>query len=573
MMKKLRTLVFSVGLVMMIAGPALAVDVDLVAEKINLTMPGTGEVIPMWGYRLATDDPGTATVPGPTISLTTADTLTINLNNALDDLGPGLVEPTSIVIPGLIATEAGAMVPTWTDGTSGSRGGDVTKRVRSFTHEALPGGNATYVWDTLTPGTYLIQSGTHPAVQVQMGLYAMLKVDDVGGSSVYDTPYNNEVDMLFSEIDPVIHNAVATGNYGPGQEITSTIDYDPRYFLLNGVPYYDAGDLGVPVVPGDNLVRFLNAGLQTRVPQLLGAYMTLLGEDGNQVPFAKDQSSLVLPAGKTFDVIVTADNLTEIPIYDRRLAFSPHVVQKAVLAEKFGVFRSGPWFLDANGNGAWDPGTDAAYVNFGQTGDQTVAGDWNNDSFSQIGVFRNGPWYLDANGNGAWDPLVDTVYANFGQTGDQAVAGDWDGNGIDQVGVFRNGTWYLDANGNGAWDPLIDTVYANFGQVGDIAVAGDWDGNGIDQVGVFRNGTWYLDANGNGAWDPDTDTVYAVFGQAGDIPVTGDWIGDGTTQIGFFRNGSWHLDMNGNGIWNAGIDVEFANFGQAGDKPVTGNWP
>ena len=54
--------------------------------------------------------------------------------------------------------------------------------------------------------------------------------------------------MLFSEVDPMLHNAVATGNYGPGQAVTSTMDYDPKYFLLNGEPYYDAGDLAVPVV-------------------------------------------------------------------------------------------------------------------------------------------------------------------------------------------------------------------------------------------------------------------------------------------------------------------------------------
>jgi hypothetical protein len=193
------------------------------------------------------------------------------------------------------------------------------------------------------------------------------------------------------------------------------------------------------------------------------------------------------------------------------------------LSESFGVYREGAWFIDNNGNGAWDPATDTVYSDFGMDGDLPVVGDWNGDGITQIGVFRNGQWYLDANGNGAWDPDEDTVYTNFGQAGDLPIVGDWNGDGITQIGVFRDGTWYLDASGDGAWDGAEDTVYANFGQAGDLPVVGDWNGDGTAQIGVFRNGQWYLDANGNGAWDPGTDTVYAAFGMLGDQPVSGVW--------------------------------------------------
>jgi hypothetical protein len=40
--------------------------------------------------------------------------------------------------------------------------------------------------------------------------------------------------LFFSEIDPVLHDAVASGNYGEGKAVTSTINYRPRYFLVNG---------------------------------------------------------------------------------------------------------------------------------------------------------------------------------------------------------------------------------------------------------------------------------------------------------------------------------------------------
>ena len=73
MMKKLRTIALSIWgalLVVIIAAPVLAADitVNLVAEKVSVTMPTTGEVIPMWGYRLAADPAGSATSRAGTTS-------------------------------------------------------------------------------------------------------------------------------------------------------------------------------------------------------------------------------------------------------------------------------------------------------------------------------------------------------------------------------------------------------------------------------------------------------------------------------------------------------------------------
>ena len=99
-----------------------------------------------------------------------------------------------------------------------------------------------------------------------------------------------------------------------------------------------------------------------------------------------------------------------------------------------------------------------------------VVGDWDGTGVTRIGVFTNGTWYLDMNGNGAWDgPASDVTYANFGVglPNVMPVTGDWDGSanpGKTKIGVFTNGTWYLDMNGNGAWDgPVIDKTYPNFG--------------------------------------------------------------------------------------------------------------
>ena len=155
-----------------------------------------------------------------------------------------------------------------------------------------------------------------------------------------------------------------------------------------------------------------------------------------------------------------------------------------------GVFRNGAWYLNSNANFTWDgcgfpsDTTKDACLVFGMAGDIPVVGDWNGDGISKIGVFRNGNWYLDINGNNAWDAGSDGAYT-FGMAGDIPVVGDWNGDGISKIGVFRNGNWYLDSNGNNAWDVALDGAYT-FGMAGDIPVVGDWNGDGISKIGVFR---------------------------------------------------------------------------------------
>ena len=319
-------------------GTAFAVTYNLVAGTTTVTMPD-GRVINMWGYGLAG---GPITVPGPPLVVTDG-TLTINLTN-------NLPAPTSIVISGQNTT----MTPVWINPATGSVTGtgsrpalDLTSRVRSFTHEADPNGTASYTWTAIRPGTYLYQSGTEPSKQVQMGLYGAVKAESVaneaypavvGPPALPAVTYTQDVILLFSEIDPVIHDAVSGGTFGrnpnppnapPPGWVLSTIDYKPKYFLINGKPY-DSDQVplntilpAVPATIGDTiLLRFLNAGLENRVAVVQGQTPTLHAEDGNRLPFALQNNALLLAAGKTLDAtfIPTADGY--IPIFDRRLGLS-----------------------------------------------------------------------------------------------------------------------------------------------------------------------------------------------------------------------------------------------------------
>ena len=159
---------------------------------------------------------------------------------------------------------------------------------------ALCFGNCTTTMPGLTPGTYLIESGTHPSIQGPMGLYGILVVTTapaagvpgtaypavttptINGAAGVTTPavtYNAEVPIVLGEIDPVQNTAVgaavttvgfsettvwsgqpggcgnqvnASGLPNSGTTASSTpfgtcypptVNYTPLYYTINGVAF------------------------------------------------------------------------------------------------------------------------------------------------------------------------------------------------------------------------------------------------------------------------------------------------------------------------------------------------
>lgn len=320
----------SLGLTTNIVG---AVDYYLCADTTTVTMPDSS-VVPMWGFAL--DDnanlidgcgTGVVTVPGPEISVPAGDfVLNIHLRNDIQ------TESVSVVIPG----QPGAMTPVFFTDASGRQ------RVRSFTRETLPNTLSTYSWMDMQPGTYLYHSGTHPQVQVQMGLYGAVVKPDVSGNPYAGVVVDNEITLLYSEIDPELHAAVdggtytaCTGGFAACQAdeaagfMPSTIDFQPKWFLVNGEPFTDKLQAShwVGTIPGlagsyEVLLRFLNAGIQTHSPLIQNARWKVIAENGRPYSFAKDQYTLPLPALNTRDVVLTVadfDTPKSFAVYDRRL--------------------------------------------------------------------------------------------------------------------------------------------------------------------------------------------------------------------------------------------------------------
>jgi len=303
------------------ASAASAADVYLQAQPYTktITLPDATTVdVPMWGFASCTDNTfGTCTLDtnaaGPQISADIAadPALNIYLKNTLP-------VPVSIVIPG----QFGGGDPTKVADANGRM------RMQSMTHETAPGAVGTYSWPSLKTGTYLYHSGTHPSIQVPMGLYGAVTV--VNGAEAYaGVSASTEAVMLLSEVDPVQNaRVVASGLAAPTEKCVPmadykaslntatplvdkypcTIDYNPIYFLVNGTtkqatpPQITDGSAEQSV-----LIRFLNAGLRTHTPAFAGLELSLVAEDGNKYPGEpRKQDSALLTAGKTMDALVTA---------------------------------------------------------------------------------------------------------------------------------------------------------------------------------------------------------------------------------------------------------------------------
>jgi FtsP/CotA-like multicopper oxidase with cupredoxin domain len=341
---KIKPMVVACALAL-VAGQVDAQDYYLAAKAFTKTLPD-GSTVPMWGYVV---DTGGAcynaatratrltcvnglpapTAPGPRLTVAPTDpNLRIYLSN-------GLPEPTSLVIPGQeIPFSANDNGPTWNDNTTGPRGADLTKRVRSYGREAiLNGGRMAYIWNNFRatsfsrPGTFMYHSGTHPQKQVYMGLYGAVTKDAAVGEIYSGVPYDNDVVMFYSELDPTFNAAVAAGT------LESAIDYHPRWFLVNGEPYQagmapiSTGSSGSPLLTGENiLVRFLSAASETHVPVLQNLYGTIHAEDGIQYTWQdgatvmavtpRVQYSVDLPPLKTKDVVINPTTAGSYAVYD-----------------------------------------------------------------------------------------------------------------------------------------------------------------------------------------------------------------------------------------------------------------
>src|ERR1700694_3015974 len=197
---------------------------SLAASKANCAAVNKAAIAGMWS-------PVIITVP-------TGQNLTINLTNNLSfTFTPtGSTTPVTNTVPtslGIVGQLGGGLGTTATkkdspahtiQGATWPIAGDSNgatfnppsqgQRVQSFSTEVAFGATTSLTWTAPRPGTYLIESGTHPSIQGPMGLYGMLVVTNAPAGSTAGTAYpgvsyNAEVPLLLSEIDAAQNNAVS----------------------------------------------------------------------------------------------------------------------------------------------------------------------------------------------------------------------------------------------------------------------------------------------------------------------------------------------------------------------------
>jgi hypothetical protein len=384
--KPLKSVLIKSGLaasVLLLASTAVVGQqvVNLTAGPATAFLPD-GSAVPMWGYSctaLAAGVTSTATcaklnpnAPAANaaagtlagwspvvITVPTGQGLTINLTNSLSFTPTGSATanpvPTSLVIVGQVGGGLGVLAQrttvaspvhatedtTWPIAHSGNPKVTYTPqaqgpRVQSIATEVAVGATTALTWPaaSLQPGTYLIESGTHPSIQGAMGLYGMLVVTcaptatagcpvttgttttTVAAGTAYPATtttaavtYNAEVPLLLSEIDPLQNSAVDTavrtagfsetkvwsgqpgqcGNPGSPVGVVNTcyppaVNYTPLHYLINGVAFDrthatfslfpTAPATGLTAGTGTVLVRLVNAGLRMHVPSIVGAQTT-----------------------------------------------------------------------------------------------------------------------------------------------------------------------------------------------------------------------------------------------------------------------------------------------------------
>ena len=421
-----RTSLAGIAILLLAVGVSFAQTVNLAAGPTTVTLPD-GSTVPMWGYNCGTPVAGsTATcsalnpnasgkwspvvITVPVVSSPGPTTLTINFTNNLTFTPPtptgGPVPPannipTSLVIVGQVGGGLGTsptyvaspvhsqQQTTWPIANTGAVNNPPPQgpRVQSFATEVAVGTPQSLTWNNLRPGTYLLESGTHPSIQVPMGLIGMLVVttapsasgspatETAAGTAYPGVSYDAEIPLEFSEIDPIQNNAVNaavnTAGFsemmvwsgqpnGCGNSSSPTyqqcyppaVNYTPLYYLINGVPFsktnasasqFNASNyLASPPTTGANgsiLVRLVNAGLRMHVPSIVGSLtgaaavpgFSILAEDGNLAPgLPKVQSDVFMAAGKTFDVMVNApaSGASALAVFDRELSLSGNASER-----------------------------------------------------------------------------------------------------------------------------------------------------------------------------------------------------------------------------------------------------
>jgi len=302
-----------------------AIEFNLEARDGYIQEPD-GNTLYTWSYALV--GAPIFQFPGPTLCVDEGDQVRVNLTNPahVDNIRGGIpAATTSILFPGQIGLTA-----------TGGVAGLLTQEVDS----AVPGDMVTYEFAASSPGTYMYQSGTDQAVQVQMGMFGGLIVYPTAGrgyayaGQAFDAQH--EYLLLFHEMDPDLHTAIELESRNGVTGNAVLANYDPlsrhnRYWTINGRSFPDviapnhAPTLptqpygGLVQVNADDpndgyeqlpaLVRYGNAGLDNHPFHPHGNHLRLIAQDARPYPDEIEAYTKSVAAGQTFDLLASWEDV------------------------------------------------------------------------------------------------------------------------------------------------------------------------------------------------------------------------------------------------------------------------
>lgn len=301
------------------------VTFDLQARQGYIEMPD-GNTIYTWSYSEASNP--LFQFPGPNLCVEQGETVIVNFQNPAP--GPTMIQggipidATSIIFPGQTGVSA----------TGGATG--------LLTQEAeTPGDTVTYEFTANAAGTYLYESGTDSAVQVQMGMFGGLIVypDSVRTQAYAGHEFDPEHEylLIFHEMDPVFHTNVELAALAGGTTDAEVLaDYEPltrhnRYWTINGRAFPDTvAENGTPLLPFQpygsmvqinaddpsdgysqlpSLVRYGNAGLDNHAFHPHGNHLTLIAQDGRLLPDEIESFTKTVASGQTYDILASWEDV------------------------------------------------------------------------------------------------------------------------------------------------------------------------------------------------------------------------------------------------------------------------
>ena len=295
--------------------PAQAVIEGITGPVFNLKASAgyistaDGNNIYAWGFSAAAS-PQTMQFPGSTLIVNQGDTVTINLSNTL----PVKV---SMIFPGQSNVIASA------GGGGGSTPGLITREANELT------GSVSYTFVATEPGTYMYQSGTLQALQVEMGLVGALIVRPKVADPLHqaynhaNTSFTHEYLFLLSEMDPKIHAQVESQVLAGVSPIVDMSSWLATMWFINGRTAPDTMlDSNVPWLPNQPyncvprmhpgeklLLRVVHAGRDLHPFHTHGNNTILLARDGRMLEsaagmgpdLATSNFTLQTIPGKTYD--------------------------------------------------------------------------------------------------------------------------------------------------------------------------------------------------------------------------------------------------------------------------------